>query len=180
LKKLNGQGKVSTLDAHSQGSGKPGVRGKKRTRRKPRDPVRARETTRLWREKNKEKVKEQRRRYYLKHREKHLEYNRNIPPIRRMESDLKRLYGLTLEQYFSLSEAQQHVCQICREECTSGKRLSVDHEHSTGVVRGLLCVRCNQGIGMFKDDIKRLQSAVLYLKNFARNNPLMDIKEGRE
>ena len=64
-----------------------------------------------------------------------------------------RLYGITKKQLGQIS------CQIC-----GGKqRLSIDHDHKTGLVRGLLCSPCNAGLGFFKDNIKTMENAIKYL-----------------
>jgi len=74
------------------------------------------------------------------------------------------VYGITIEQYGEMLEAQGGVCAICREPCPSGKNLAVDHCHETGAVRGLLCARCNSGIGQFLDSPDRLRAAIGYLE----------------
>ena len=65
-------------------------------------------------------------------------------------------------EYKALLDKQGGVCAICRER-PKGK-LAVDHAHSTGKVRGLLCNFCNVGLGLFRDDERRLLAAVEYLK----------------
>jgi len=72
---------------------------------------------------------------------------------------LKRTYGMTSEQYEELEKSQNGGCAICG----STNRLAVDHDHSTGAIRGLLCHNCNRGLGMFKDDSTRLTNAIRYL-----------------
>jgi hypothetical protein len=84
------------------------------------------------------------------------------------KSHIKRTYGVTYEQYTLLAEKQEHKCAICGSEesnsvRTSGK-LFVDHCHKTGAVRGLLCSKCNHGLGLLDDDIDRLRSAIEYLE----------------
>lgn len=74
------------------------------------------------------------------------------------------MYGITREQYDTTVIAQNGVCAICRRHCSSGKRLSVDHHHSSGRVRGLLCGRCNLGIGQLNDDPAQLRAAADYLE----------------
>jgi len=80
---------------------------------------------------------------------------------------LKR-YGITLEEYNKLSEEQNHCCKICGKTASQGrarsKFLSVDHCHETGEVRGLLCQKCNTGIGLLGDNYKSLEKALQYLE----------------
>lgn len=89
---------------------------------------------------------------------------------------LKR-HGLTEDDYHRMLAQQEGVCAICRKPETVVKKhwrrwdgdrpsqpLSIDHCHTTGVVRGLLCNRCNLGIGNFDDDPLRLEAAAAYLR----------------
>lgn len=77
---------------------------------------------------------------------------------------LRDIYNLTTEQYQELLSSQGHACAICRSEKPGGKGdWHVDHDHSTGAVRGILCAGCNVGIGHFKEDADRLMKAVAYL-----------------
>jgi len=85
------------------------------------------------------------------------------------KSWLKNTYGITPEQYDILLESQSGVCAICGKPETrvlKGKvcELAVDHDHVTGRVRGLLCVKCNLGIGSFNDSRKLFARAAAYLK----------------
>lgn len=82
----------------------------------------------------------------------------------------KLLYGIDQQAYEDLMASQGGVCAICGERETSPDRrtgkprgLFVDHCHSTGRVRGLLCMRCNMGIGQFRDRTDLLTSAIMYL-----------------
>lgn len=77
------------------------------------------------------------------------------------------LYGITLEEYDNMLTVQDNRCAICHTpaaKSTKG-RLVVDHCHDTGIVRGLLCGKCNQGLGSFKDSAARLAAARRYLAN---------------
>ena len=72
-------------------------------------------------------------------------------------------YGVSVEDFDRMMTSQHGVCAICKEKCSTGKRLSVDHNHTTGAVRGLLCRKCNSAIGYFNDDPALLIKAVGYL-----------------
>lgn len=78
--------------------------------------------------------------------------------------NLKRLYGITLEEYEAMLLKQGGVCAICGlTERVEGRALAVDHCHATGAVRGLLCSACNIALGKFEDDTERLRKAITYL-----------------
>lgn len=81
-------------------------------------------------------------------------------------SAYKRRYNITLEDYNEMLVAQGHCCAIC--SCGSWEsrdgRLHVDHDHQTGEVRGLLCYKCNVGLGSFQDDPAGLRAAADYLE----------------
>lgn len=81
------------------------------------------------------------------------------------EQHRQRLYGLTPFQYRKLLRNQNGVCAICKEINDDGRSLAVDHDHYTGKVRGLLCTRCNLGLGFFKDEIRLLAEAIVYLED---------------
>jgi Recombination endonuclease VII len=66
-------------------------------------------------------------------------------------SHLRKTYGIDIDEYERMLEAQGGVCAICKEPCARKSRLSVDHCHTTGKNRGLLCDDCNNGLGRFRD-----------------------------
>lgn len=72
-------------------------------------------------------------------------------------------YGLTIAQYHQLHEQQSGRCRICDRALSDG--VHIDHDHATLVVRGLLCPKCNIGLGHFEDDPQRLRRAAAYLKS---------------
>ena len=94
------------------------------------------------------------REWYHKNRERGLRWRKN--------GNLKRTYGITLEEYEAMVAEQNGVCKICRTK-PEAKHLAVDHDHTTGNVRGILCENCNRGIGMFKDSPEILANAIKYL-----------------
>lgn len=77
---------------------------------------------------------------------------------------LKYLYGITSEQYNQMFLQQEGCCAICGKHQSEFKRaLCVDHNHETGEIRGLLCSKCNLGLGNFKDDSEILKKAIMYV-----------------
>jgi len=78
----------------------------------------------------------------------------------------KYLYGITEEQYAALMEKQGNACAICgsTEWPGKGNRPNTDHCHTGGQVRGILCGKCNAGLGHFDDDPARLRVAAVYLE----------------
>ena len=78
-------------------------------------------------------------------------------------NNLESKYGITIKEYNTLLDAQDGVCAICFG-VEKNKKLSVDHNHDTGEVRGLLCHKCNSGIGLLGDKVDALQRAIDYLK----------------
>jgi len=103
--------------------------------------------------------------------------NRKGKTLSSLGNNLKK-YGITLEQYNFLLDSQKGVCKICQEKETRvtrpkakismgyEPRLAVDHDHKNGEVRGLLCHRCNVGLGNFQDNPELLLKAYKYLKDF--------------
>ena len=76
-------------------------------------------------------------------------------------------YGITVADYDRILAAQGGVCALCQGLEILDRHYCVDHNHTTGIVRGLLCYRCNSGLGVFGDDIEGLQRVVEYLKGSA-------------
>lgn len=99
-----------------------------------------------------------------KERKAYYQSSKGIESSRR--AHLKRKYSMTLEDYNQLSEDQNHTCAICYTEETSQRNnfLSVDHDHLTGRVRGLLCNTCNRALGLFNDNIELLNNSIKYLE----------------
>lgn len=96
------------------------------------------------------------------------EYSRNY--------DLKRSYNISLEEYNDMFNQQNGCCAICKKHISDldmkrKKNLCVDHCHETKKIRGLLCDKCNRGIGLLEDSIENLESAISYLKNGYQYSP---------
>jgi hypothetical protein len=73
-------------------------------------------------------------------------------------------YGLTSEDYDALYEFQGGRCALCRIATGKSRRLTVDHDHKTGKVRGLLCRPCNNILGMARDAISFFRRCIAYLE----------------
>jgi len=91
------------------------------------------------------------------------------PQVGRNYSRLKR-YGLSSEQYKSMLQKQNGLCAICGTDKPGAghSELYIDHDHSTGTIRGLLCRDCNLMLGYSKDDPNRLLQAIQYLEIYGR------------
>jgi len=131
------------------------------------NPERLQESVHKYQEKNRKRLQEYSRRYYTKNRERVIKavckWQRENPE-RLRERQLKHLYGITLAEYNEMLEAQGGVCAICgKTPEANGRRLSVDHDHEINKNRGLLCRRCNLGLGNFEDDLELLVIAISYL-----------------
>ena len=130
-----------------------------------------------------EKNKERDKLYRIAHRAEKKKYNEdhrehltecqkinranNIDEYRIKEKgyQIKKNYDITIEQYNNMLNAQNNKCAICHNKFKPFKDTHIDHNHITGKVRGLLCVKCNSGIGYLNDDINLLKEAINYLIN---------------
>lgn len=90
-------------------------------------------------------------------------YNRRV--------HLRRFYGITPEQYDEMFKTQNGKCAACGREQEDGARhvdrLQVDHDHSTGAVRGLLCSTCNRALGFLSDSPTRVEQLLTYIRKFS-------------
>ncbi len=77
-------------------------------------------------------------------------------------------YGLTQDQYQTMLDQQGGGCAICGDT----SKLGVDYDHSTGQIRGLLCIKCDTALGMFMDDISLMQAACSYLQERKGNGTI--------
>jgi len=82
---------------------------------------------------------------------------------------LKYQYGISPEEYDELVKNQDGKCYLCGiEENYNGKPLYVDHCHTSGKIRKLLCQHCNSGLGMFRDNPELLEKAAEYVREHGR------------
>jgi hypothetical protein len=91
-------------------------------------------------------------------------------PRRARAWSLRTKFGIGLTDYEAMLAAQGGRCAVCRTTESGDRRfstLAVDHDHSTGKVRGLLCALCNRTLGQAKDDPERLMALVTYLLQYS-------------
>lgn len=115
----------------------------------------------LWARENKERVNEKNRKWVANNHEQKYNNSKN--------SKLLKEYGITLYEFNEMLEKQNHKCKICGKEETKELKgtkwkLSVDHCHKTGKIRGLLCAKCNVGLAKFEEDEQQFINAIKYLK----------------
>lgn len=125
-------------------------------------------------------LKERGRRYYREHPENYKEHAERIKRASKKynkthykeirERRIKYKYGITLEQYDEMFAVQDGVCAICGGVNPNNGRLCVDHDHTTGKVRGLLCQSCNSVIGYIKENIGVLLNMGVYLEKYKCQN----------
>lgn len=136
-----------------------------------------------WRLENPEKQRAAEVKYWEKNRDKILDrakISRRVAPYKQYfsqrKSQLKRKFGLTPEQYEEIGTNQGNVCAICKKpEHRKNKRgetcaLSVDHNHSTGKVRELLCRGCNSALGHSQESIEVLEALIAYIRKHEGTN----------
>jgi hypothetical protein len=93
-----------------------------------------------------------------------LEYKRNRK--RYINKELTKKFGISFEEYNEILKYQNNCCAICGKPCEENKKmLSVDHDHKTNKIRGILCDLCNRGLGVFRDDTTILNKAIKYLES---------------
>jgi hypothetical protein len=119
----------------------------------------------------KEYFKERHKKQYSPEKSKaYYEANKDKILKRSRGNHLRRAYNLTEEQYDEMVKAQNNLCAICNQpeyrimKTKELKPLSVDHNHTTGKIRKLLCNDCNAAIGFAKEDVQRLKQMIDYLE----------------
>lgn len=112
------------------------------------------ERVRAWKLAHPERVRELNRLSAQRRRERN-------PDSRKHELD----FGLSWDQYADILEAQGGACAVCRTPAPALRRLAIDHDHSTGRIRGLLCRACNFAIGLLSDVPENFERAAAYLRN---------------
>lgn len=94
-------------------------------------------------------------------KEKRIERRKN--PEKHLSYKYKNKFGLTIEDFKILLCRQGNKCAICNRDHQYYKKFCIDHDHETGMIRGILCWNCNVGLGHFKDSTENLKGALRYL-----------------
>ena len=132
---------------------------------------------RAWRAQNKEKNAAYQKEYYKEYRKKNTETladrnkkwreeNKEQDALVMLKARLKRKYNISIEEYETLIESQNNSCKVCGTHAKNNLKgkLYIDHCHTTGKVRGLLCMKCNSALGLLNDDKELIQNLLDYLK----------------
>lgn len=90
--------------------------------------------------------------------------------------NLRARYRLAHTKYDAMYASQDGKCAICGLEMDEGRRLAVDHDHETGEIRGIIHLRCNLALGLFKDSPDICRKAAEYLEKYPRTLALGDSK----
>jgi hypothetical protein len=117
----------------------------------------------VFREKNNKKSRE----YHQAHKNEisvRSRAYRKANPDKARDWEFRKNYGIGIEDYNNIYKQQNGLCACCERVPKPGQRLHVDHSHANGEIRGLLCTKCNPGIGFFEENIELLQKAIAYLE----------------
>lgn len=123
---------------------------------------RARQHTRAYKDRNREKI-----------RQRGVQYWKERGPAFRRNSKLKYIYNIGLAEQEAMLAAQNESCAICERPLVGDSKINkphIDHCHETGKLRGVLCMVCNSGLGMFQDNPTLLRQAVIYLEHYAKDH----------
>ncbi len=129
--------------------------------------ARATEMVRRWRNKNHKRNHENFSRWRLENKDRVSEY------------DLRKRLGVALGTRAKMLAEQDGKCAICKREgpIIDGKPIGLDHSHTTGQIRGLICIRCNFALGHMQDDPDRLRAAAAYVEMHAQKAKCLEQQE---
>ena len=129
-----------------------------------------------YKEKNKEKLDQYYKEYIEKNKEKLIKYGKEYKETNKeklynyyknykVNYTLKK-YNLTKEDYNKIIDLQNGKCKICKIDFNVNQKPQIDHCHTTNKFRGLLCKKCNVGLGMFNDNIELFKNCIEYLHHY--------------
>jgi len=134
------------------------------------------ERKKKWYEQHKDKIKEQRKKWYEDHKEQSKKWYKDHKEERK-KYHITHQYGLSLQEYNEILLKQNYKCAICGKplDLENRKHTNIDHDHMTGVIRGILCNYCNSVLGYAFDNPDILQNAQDYI--LAHSNNILFITE---
>jgi hypothetical protein len=121
--------------------------------------------SKAYRELHKEELAIKRHAHYLLNRDVYVAYHRSRREKAR-ERSLQRKYGISLDKFKSILDAQGGKCAICFSLNWHGRQPCIDHDHKSGKVRGILCHKCNLTIGMMGENAESVKRLWEYLQKF--------------
>lgn len=134
------------------------------------NPEKVKDSDRKYREANRDRILERRRKDYYDNRDKRLatirEYNK-ANPDKISVARISRVYNVDKETAEELHRRSYDVCESCGDKWdpeVHTTKLHIDHDHETGLVRGILCSPCNTSLGLLKESKERLLALVSYLE----------------
>jgi len=120
-----------------------------------------------WRKNNPKKVKESYKKFGKEYNKKWVKNNPDKMKCYLRKSRLKKMYGVSLDDYNKMFNEQKGCCWICgKHQSQENRALSVDHNHKTGEVRKLLCGECNLLVGQIEKNINIIDDVFNYLKDY--------------
>lgn len=124
-----------------------------------------------WYKENRDRILKERRNKYWSNREEHSKKSREYRSKNRHLERNRRLinkYGICLEEFNKMYQLQDGKCATCRKSCPNNSRngLYVDHNHSNGKIRALLCSNCNRVLGLINENKATLESMIKYLEYY--------------
>lgn len=121
-------------------------------------------------ERSKEHILKKAKEYRNTHKEERYMYNKVWVlnnKEKAIDKQLQIKYGISLAEYNVKKEQQNNCCEICgKHETEFKRRLNVDHNHSTGEVRGLLCSHCNTALGHVREDVDIMLNMIAYIRKY--------------
>jgi Autographiviridae endonuclease VII len=136
---------------------------------------RTKSNSRKWRQGNLEHCLQRDREYYKTHKDQKTAQIREWKthnPEYMISYRLAHIYGITPERWEEILTIQKGKCAACGAKPKTRRKWQLDHDHQTNCIRGILCHNCNSALGHARDDIKRLEGLVRYLKNPSVNWPI--------
>ena len=131
--------------------------------------VKRKASRKRWKDKNRIKINEYQRGWLDRNPDARKKYNERqklrYDPTAKKEGDLRKMYGISTRDYEDMIRIQGGRCSLCGDSfSTENRNPCVDHDHKTGVVRGILHNKCNRALGLLRDDPAMCDLAAAYLR----------------